>query len=57
MKSEFATWRDEIMRPKLTIAQRMAPWFEWSAPTREPDAPDPDMFTWWSVAELMERAR
>lgn len=34
MKSEYAIWRDEIERPRLSVKERMARWFdrpEWDA--------------------------
>lgn len=57
MKSEYQIWQAELARPKLTIAQRMAAWFD--RPAREPAAsePHPDPYRWWSAEELITAAQ
>ena len=49
MKSEYAQWRDEIERPRLSVAQRMAGWFERPSPA----PPEPEPFAWLSVSDLI----
>lgn len=49
MKSEYATWREELEPPpRLTIAERVARWFE-----RSPKPPEPEMFVWHDVSVLL----
>jgi hypothetical protein len=50
MKSEYAIWRDEIERPRLSVAERVARWFERPSPT---EPAKPDHYRWASVSDLM----
>jgi len=57
MRSEYATWKAELERPRLTIAERVARWFD--RPTETPEAaapeekPDEGPFVWRSIADLI----
>lgn len=50
MKSEFQQWRDEIERPKLTVAERVAKWFEPRVVEAEPER---DVYVWHDVGALI----
>lgn len=48
MKSEYAQWKDEIERPRLSVKERVAAWFDRPAPPPPPRDP----FAWLAVADI-----
>lgn len=55
-RTEYEVWRDEITAPRLTVAQRVAKWFDrpGQEPTPAPEDTTPEMYRWWSLDELTE---
>jgi hypothetical protein len=49
VRSEYAQWRDEIEAPKLTLAERVARWFD-----REPKCEPVDVYAWHDVGSLID---